>query len=236
MTTPSFAEILEASTERCRKMDAPLDKRLQSFADDVRSLSPQFALIVDAMVKRLTESGAGISTPAIGELMPSFLLPDESGHLVSLDQMLENGPVVVAMHRGHWCPYCRINASALTAIHSEASTFSGQIVAITPELQEYTARFKADARAPYPILTDLDNAFALELNLAIWVGQEMKNAMTSAGWDISPFNGNDTWLLPIPATFVVGQDGFVRARFVDPDYRKRMDIADILDGLKQASE
>ena len=235
MTTPSFAEILEASTERCRKMDAPLDKRLQSFAEDVRSLSPQFAATVDAMVKRLTESGAGIATPAIGEPMPSFLLPDESGHLVSLDQLLANGPVAIAMHRGHWCPYCRINASALAAIHGEAGTFGGQIVAISPELQEYTAKFKTDANAPYSILTDLDNAYALELNLAIWVGQEMKAAMTSAGWDISPFNGNDAWLLPIPATFVVGQDGIVRERFVDPDYRRRMDVEDILDGLKKAS-
>jgi peroxiredoxin len=55
--------------------------------------------------------------------------------------------------------------------------------------------------------------------------------MTQAGWDISPFNDNDNWILPIPATFVVGEDGMIKARFVDPDYRKRMEIDDLMAAL-----
>ncbi len=82
------------------------------------------------------------------------------------------------------------------------------------------------------MLTDLDNAYALELELAIWVGEEKKQAMQSAGWDVSPYQGNSAWMLPIPATFVVGADGIVKTRFVDPDYRKRMDVEDILSALR----
>ena len=46
------------------------------------------------------------------------------------------------------------------------------------------------------------------------------------------YQGNDSWMLPIPATFVVGQDGRIKARFVDPDYRKRMAIEDLIAALK----
>ena len=82
------------------------------------------------------------------------------------------------------------------------------------------------------VLTDLDSGYALELQLAIKIEDEKRLAMTRAGWDISAFQDNENWTLPIPATFVVGSDGSVKARFVDPDYRKRMDVDDILDALR----
>jgi peroxiredoxin len=69
------------------------------------------------------------------------------------------------------------------------------------------------------------------LNLAFYVGDEKKEHMTAAGWNIAPYNHSQAWTLPIPATFVVGRDGLVAARFIDPDYRRRMDVADILDAL-----
>lgn len=214
-------------------MDAPLEVRLRSFADVVAELSPEFTGVVERMVARLTESGAGSTAPAIGEAMPSFLLPDQNGHLVSLDRLLERGPVVIAMHRGHWCPYCRINASALADVAGEVHRLGGQIVAVTPELQSFNASLRDDAGASFPVLTDIDNAYALETNVAIWVGEEKRKAMSGAGWDISMFHGNDAWVLPIPATFVVGTDGLVKARYVDPDYRRRMPIEPILEGLKK---
>ena len=233
MTTQSFAEILEASTQRCRVMDAPLAQRLQAFADDVRSLDAAFADIVDRMVSRLKTSGAGETAPAPGERMHPFLLPDQDGHLVSLDQLLSRGPAVISFHRGHWCPYCRLNADALAKMEPEVTVAGGQVVAITPELQQFTSELKSDSKVPFPILTDLDNGYALALNLLIWVDDEKRRAMTAAGWDISAYQGNDTWTLPIPATFVVATDGVVKARFVDPDYRKRMAIEDILTAVRQ---
>ena len=77
----------------------------------------------------------------------------------------------------------------------------------------------------------MDNGYALSLNLAIWIGEEMKGMMAGRQ-DLPEYQGNDSWMLPIPATFVVGQDGRIKARFVDPDYRKRMAINDLLAALK----
>ena len=232
MSEPSFSEILEACTERCRTMDAPLSDRLSAFANDVRRLSPEFADIVDRMVSRLQLAGAGSSAPSMGEPMPNFVLPDQDGRLVSLEQLLADGQVVVAFHRGHWCPYCRLSADALARISTKAKASGGQIVVITPELQRFTSELKSDAKATFQILSDLDSGYALELGLAIKIPEDKRQAMTAAGWDISRYMDNDAWMLPIPATFVVGSDGRVKARFVDPDYRRRMDVEDILSALR----
>ncbi len=229
----TLSEILEEAFERARDLDAPLSARLESFADSVRMASPAFAEAVDRLVTRLNLSGSGATAPAVGDPMPSFMLPDDQGHLVSLEELLAKGPVALSFHRGHWCPYCRINTNALAQAQCDVEPIGGQIVAITPDLQHFTTALKADAAAkPFPILTDVDNGYALSLNLAIFVGTEMQKFMKGAGWDIAPYQGNDAWILPIPATFVVGRDSIIRARFVDPDYRKRMAIDIIVDTLR----
>ncbi|MGD4180766.1 hypothetical protein QT651_22525, partial [Xanthomonas citri pv. citri] len=76
------------------------------------------------------------------------------------------------------------------------------------------------------------NGYALSLNLAIWLGTEIQNLLSYQ--DKAKFHGNDGWMLPIPAVFVVGRDGNVKARFVDPDFRKRMEIDDLLAALDSA--
>jgi peroxiredoxin len=229
----TLSQILEEAFERARDMDAALSVRLESFADSVRIASSDFAEVVDRLVARLNLNGSGASAPAVGDPMPPFMLPDDQGHLVTLEQLLAKGPVALSFHRGHWCPYCRLNTSALAQAQRDVEPLGGQIVAITPDLQHFATALKSEAAAkPFPILTDVDNGYALSLNLAIFVGLEMQKFMKSAGWNIAPYQGNDAWILPIPATFVVGPDSIIRARFVDPDYRKRMAIDVIVDALR----
>jgi peroxiredoxin len=234
MTSKTFAEILDEAFGQSCRMDASLSERLQAFADTVRKLNATFAEAVDRLVERLRETGAGMAAPVPGETMPSFLLPDDAGHLVSLEEILEKGPVALAFHRGHWCPYCRINTNALVEAQSKARAEGGQIAAILPERRQFASELRAEAKVPFPILLDMDNGYAMSLNLAIWVGEEMKRLMSQSGWDLPAYQGNNAWMLPIPATFVVASDGRVTARFVDPDYRKRMPMEDMLDALKAA--
>lgn len=234
MNSKSLSEQLDEAFIQCRDMDASLAERLQAFADAVRRLGPHFQEAVDSLVARLRQHDAGENAPKLGEAMPNFVLPDESGRLVSLDSFLRKGPVAVTFHRGHWCPYCRINTRALAEAHDQIAAEGGQVAAIIPDREHFTAELKAESGAPFPILTDFDNGYALSLNLAFWVGDEMQRLMTLSGWDVSRSQGSDTWLLPIPATFVVGTDGEVKARFIDPDYRKRMSIEDLLAALRGA--
>jgi len=234
MTSKPLAEALEEAFRHCRDMDASLSERLDSLARAVRKLSPPFADAVDRLVSRLQKSGVGETAPQVGEPLPPFHLPDEAGRIVSLDALLSKGPIAVTFHRGHWCPYCRLNTNALAQAQKEVEREGSQIVAIMPDRQQFAEEFKNESNARFPVLTDMDNGYALSLNLVFWVGMEMERMISAAGWDIPSYQGNTSWMLPIPATFVVDQDRRVKARFVDPDYRKRMAIDDLMMALRSA--
>ena len=214
--------------------DAPINERLAAFTATVRATGSPTSGIIDRLIERLKNAGVGLNAPKVGESMPTFLLPDDSARLVSLEELLQHGPAAIAFHRGHWCPYCRINARALAQINNLAIESGGQIVAITPERQKFILQHKRDAGATFRMLTDFGNGYAIALNLAIWIGEEMRQYLMDSGRDLGAYHGVVSWILPIPATFVVDTDGLIKARFVDPDYRKRMDLDDLLDALKSA--
>jgi len=235
MTETKFSDLVEDCFVRCRSLEVPLADRLQALANELRRLGPQFQAVVDAFVSRLAENHAGAAAPKVGEPMPAFLLPDEKGRLVRLDDFLGEGPVALAFNRGYWCPYCRINIDALARAQEEIAAEHRQIAAIVPDRQKFAVWLKSDTKAPFPVLTDMDNGYAMTLGLAIYVGDELKRMMVNSGWDPAVSQGTDDWMLPIPATFIVGTDGIVRARFVDPDYRMRMAIEDLLAALRSAT-
>ena len=233
MTANVSGEGLDEAFQRALDLDASLSEQLREFAEATRKGAPDFAAAVDRLVERLRRHGAGATAPQVGEPMPPFVLPDDAGHMVTLDRLLQQGPVAVTFHRGHWCPYCRININALAQAHRTVAAEGCQIVAIMPDRQKFSAELKTTSGVPFPILTDIDNGYALSLNLTIWVGAEMQKMMEGRQ-NLPEFQGNSSWMLPVPATFVVGRDGVINSRFIDPDYRKRVAIADMLAALRSA--
>jgi peroxiredoxin len=230
---PTFQTLGEAFTY-CRDMDASLGERLDAFSDSTRYLIPGYQEAVDRLVARLKSAETGESAPKQGEIMPEFILPDEQGHLVSLKNLRATGPVAVVFHRGHWCPYCRINTRALAEAQDEIVRDGGQIVAIMPDREQFATTFKTEGNVRYPVLTDMDNGYALALNLAIWVGAEMQMILAAGNRQLPTYQGNDSWVIPVPAAFVVRRDGTIEARFIDPDYRRRMAVEDLLKSLRNA--
>jgi peroxiredoxin len=232
MTTEILVADLRQAFEQARALDGSMSERLDVFADATRKLQPSTAAIVDRLVARLKQHDAGKEAPKPGDVMPPFLLPDETGHLVSLKDLLAQGPAVVTFHRGHWCPYCRISMNTLAMAQPRIEASGARMVAIVPDRERFATELREDSKVNFPILSDMDNGYAMSLNLAIWVGAEMKEFMTKIGRALPQYQGNDSWILPIPATFVVGKDGRVKARFVDPDYRKRMAVEDLISALR----
>jgi peroxiredoxin len=222
---------LRQAFERLNESNLSLSEQLDAASRSVKERRPDFAAAIDRLVGRLKEGGAGAQAPQVGDAMPPFYLPDEHGRVVSLDELLAKGPVAVTFHRGHWCPFCRISINALVRAHDEVSASGGQIVAVMPEREQFVSDLRATAKAPFLVLTDMDNGYAMSLGLAIWVGDEMQKIIAERH-DLARYQGNASWVVPIPATFVVGQDGRIRARFVDPDYRKRMAIEDLLAAMR----
>ena len=234
--TAAPSEALAAAFVRARDMDAALGERLEAYSNAVREFIPDYAEAVEQLVSRLSSSGAGLDAPRPGEPMPPFVLPDEKGRLTSLENLLQNGPIAITFHRGHWCPWCRISASVMAQAQRDIAAARGQIAAIMPERQRFAVEFKSNTKSPFPVFTDMDNGYALSLNLAIWVGPDLERLLSSFGRLLPDYQGNEAWMLPISATFVVARDGIVTARFVDPDFRRRMSIEELIAALEAASK
>jgi peroxiredoxin len=229
-TRESIAEIFA----RCTAMDASLPEQLSAFWRETADRGPAFAAEVETLVARLKAHDVGATSPRLGEPMPPFALPDTTGRLVDLDSLLANGPAVVVFHRGHWCPFCRMSSIALGRAQGRIGELGGQMVAILPDRQPYAGMLRDFSGCRFPFLIDADNGYAMMLNLVFWVGESMSRMIAGVGNDVPRYQGNDSWLLPIPATYVVGRDGIVRERFLDPDYRTRFTVEALIDAVARA--
>ena len=213
--------------------DGPLQERLDTYSAYSRELRPEVNQAYDELIARL--SGLKKIGPSLGAQIPEFYLPDQDGHLVSLELLLSDGPLILSLNRGHWCPWCRLELRALAQVHDEARKLGTQVVSIIPETLAYSRRLIADNGLPFRVLADLDLAYALSLGLMIWVGDQIRALYLKSGLNLPVFQRNEGWFLPIPATFLIGREGVVQARFVDPDFRKRMEPHDILNALRKLS-
>lgn len=231
----TFLDDLEAAVVHASHMDAPLSARLDYVAGEIERLSPEYKEATDAFVKRLSTAKAGLSAPKVGETITPFLLPDETGALVSLENLLTSGPVALVFIRGHWCQFCQTAITALSAAADDLSAMGARVAFITPETRGYTQRLKTQTKTPFPILTDMDNGYAMANQLVIWVDDLMAGLLKSVDYDITRFQANPAWMLPIPATLVVERTGKVTARFIDPDFRLRMEVEETLAALRAAA-
>ncbi len=224
----SLEQALKEAFERADSLEGPLAQRLSSYLAESRRLLPDLEMAYDQLVERIRASGADALVPAVGEKMPNFLMTDSEGELVELSSLIAERPLVISFNRGPWCDYCGLELHALGRAYKAIVEAGGEAVSIVPETGRYAAELKTARNVPFRVLTDLDLAYALRLGLVFWVGEKIKRTYLGFGIDLARFQGNGGWFLPIPATLVVGRDGLVKARFVDPDFRHRMEIADIL--------
>jgi peroxiredoxin len=229
--TKSLEEALSEAFHKADALQAPLDERLKFYLGESRKLLPDLEATYDRLVARIQANGADILVPAIGDRLPEFLMTDSEGQLVDLASLLRKGPVVISFNRGPWCDYCGLELHALARAYPDIVAAGGDVVSIVPETAKYAQVLKDTRGLPFRVLTDLDLAYALSLGLVFWVGDKIKETYRQFGIDLEQFQGNGGWLLPIPATLVVGGDGRVKTRFVDPDFRHRLGIEPILRAL-----
>jgi peroxiredoxin len=205
-----------------------LQHQLDHYSGYSRQFFPKINQVYDEIIGQLpslTKTG-----PQIGSVMPKFVLPDQNGNLTNLDSLLTDGSVVISLNRGHWCPWCRLQLRALAQIYVDVRRLNGRVISIMPETGAYSRKAAEDNKLPFRILTDLDFGYTLSLGMVIWV-EKLREPYLSSGLDLPRFQNNSGWFLPVPATFIVGIDGTVKARFAEPDFRKRMEPRDILAAL-----
>ncbi len=197
-----------------------------------RTAPAERVVLYEAKIGELRASGVLDSALGAGDLAPDFALPGADGREVGLAGLLEEGPAVVTFYRGGWCPYCNIQLRAYQQILPEITALGGRLVAISPELPDETLSTREKDALTFDVLSDAGNAVARSFGLVFSLAEELRQAMRANGKALPTINGDESWELPVPATYVVGQDRRIALAFVDVDYRTRLAPEEILAALR----
>lgn len=216
-----------------RDTAAPLNEKLAAYAVSLRARNEAVADAYQAFVDTLIAADAGTGGPKVGDKLEAFLLPDETGTLVSSKSLLARGPLVLSFNRGHWCPFCWLELGALAEANGMVRSFGGSIVSVTPDVQPYAKALRDDLGLPFQVLCDVDNGYALEIGLAVALSADIRRLLAPIR-DLGTFQRNQSWFVPIPSTLVIDSTGIVRQVSANRDFRTRSDpsvLADILSDL-----
>jgi peroxiredoxin len=195
-------------------------------------LTPRWTAVYDAFVAKLRSNGAGEGAPRIGDVLPDFALPDHRGRYRTLASLVGDGPIVLSLNRGGWCPYCRAELETWRR-HSEAlRTAGGRFVSVAAETGGRAEQLRELIGKGAEVLVDVDHGLALSLGLTFRCDAELQARYLACGLDLADIYGNGGWLLPVPATFVVDCERRARFAFVDLDFRHRAAPADVIARLR----
>ena len=200
----------------------------------IRAATPAwFGKVNDRLVQGLIDAGAADGALREGDPIPEFLLPNAEGQLVSSTQLLANGPLVLSFYRGVWCPYCSEELNALADATPRLKAAGATVAAITPEVGGVALKTKKERKLQFEILCDVDNGVAMESGLMFRIPEDIQASYMKFNVNMPKIYGNDGWMIPIPATFVVGRDGVIVYAYVNPDYRERCDPESLVEIVKK---
>ena len=169
----------------------------------------------------------------VGDKAPDFTLTGAGGQSITLSEALKRGPVVIAFYRGGWCPYCNIELQALHRSLPAFEKHNAQVIAITPQTVDKSEAQLSENALGFPLLSDLNNDVMKAYKLHFEVSRELSDVYDrNFGINIASYNGPGRRDMPVPGTFVISQDGIIKAAFADPDYKVRMEPAEILKALE----
>jgi len=206
----------------------------QALADQIAHLEANLARQLPAdmlqgfqgAIQTLVNDGITAHAVDVGQKAPDFSLPDQIGDTVSLHSVLQRGPAVVLFYRGEWCPYCDLTLRAYQRILPSITALGASLIAISPQTPDSTLTTVEKKELTFAVLSDVGNVVARKYGLVFVTPEAARHPGISAG------NGDESWELPMPATFIVAQDGIIRLAFVDADWTHRLEPAELLKALE----
>lgn len=184
-------------------------------------------------VEQLSASGIAGRVLSAGARIPSFQLPDQDGNPVSSDDFLSRGPLVICFFRGRWCPFCVAQLEAMNAALSRIQAAGANLVAISPQTVKQSFFMRDQHHLRFPLLSDSHNQVARGFGLVYPVPEEQKEVYSRTFVNLPFLNGEGSWELPIPATYLVDRPGAVLYASADPDYTRRPEPEELVSRLKQ---
>ena len=177
----------------------------------------------------------GIEDRAVkdGRKAPGFSLTNHVGEERTLDGFLAKGPVVLSFYRGGWCPYCNMELAALQRALPEIEALGAQLVAVSPETPDHSLSTREKHDLAFEVLFDKGNKVAQSYGLVFVLDEALRPLYAKLGIDLVASNGDDSFSLPIPATYVIDRNGVVAYHLADADYTKRLEPDDVISALKK---
>jgi peroxiredoxin len=193
---------------------------------------PAATLEVHARVtSQLRSQGLAANAVAIGARAPTFMVPDHNGKPVSSTDLLSRGRLVLCFFRGRWDPFCCGQLEAMNQILPAIQEADASLAAISPQTVQQSFFMVDQHRLRFPVLSDAGNQVARQFGLVYRVPDEQQAIYRRAFVNLPFTNGDESWGLPIPATYVLDRDGTVLFASADEDYTERPEPAEILEQL-----
>jgi len=164
----------------------------------------------------------------VGTKIPEFQLQDHDGNTVSSSVLLAKGRLVLSFIRGRWCPFCVAQMEAMNLILPEIEQAGATIAAISPQTVQQSFFMHDQHKLRFPLLSDAKNKVAKQFGLAYRVRDEQKAIYQRAFVNLPFVNGDDSWELPIPATYIIDHDGTVLYASANEDYTERPEPEDVV--------
>jgi peroxiredoxin len=164
---------------------------------------------------------------------PSFELKDHNGKLVSSADLLARGRLVICFIRGRWCPFCVGQMEAMNLIASQIEGAGATMVAISPQAEKQAYFMHDQHKLRFLLLIDVHNDVARQFGLVYRVPEEQQQLYRRTFVNLPMANGDDSWELPIPATYVLDRDGTILFAAASEDYTERPEPLEILAAVER---
>ena len=183
-------------------------------------------------VAELKQTNLAANILPVGAMAPSFELQDHDGKLVRSADLLAKGRLVLCFIRGRWCPFCVGQVEAMNLIVSQIEQAGAIFAAISPQTVKQSYFMHDQHKLKFPLLSDAENKVARQFGLTYRVAAAQEAIYRRAFVNLPFTNGDDTWELPIPATYIIDRDGTVVYASANEDYTERPEPEQVLSMLR----
>lgn len=168
----------------------------------------------------------------IGEQAPEIEGVDQNGKIINSSEILKKHKILIVFYRGNWCPHCKKHLSSLQDHLKEFTEKGVYVLVVTPETVERTKETSQKLKTTFSIIHDVDNKIMNDYKVAFEVNEEnVPDYFATITKKIAVYNVKNNNVLPVPATYLIGQDGKIKYVQYDPNYKNRSDFSEILKTL-----
>jgi len=186
-----------------------------------------------AATKELEDASISKNALKVGDFAKEIQLSNAVGKDVSLFDTLDNNEyAIVSFYRGEWCPYCNLELKALQSYNDEFVKLGASLIAVSPQSTDSSLSTKEKNELAFEVLSDTNNIIAKDYGLVFSLADELKPIYLSFGIDIPSKNQENSYEIPMPATYLINKNKEIVFSFIDEDYTKRCEPQDIIDILK----